>query len=102
MKFTQIFKEEKNMFTKKRKVIYSLIAATLFSSSAASAASFELANLNCNSILNNCIKEYITNCNYDCNKNSNTQQNAADSNCFNFDLTSITSKLGNIINFPAN
>ena len=33
------------MFTKKRKVIYSLIAALMLSSSAANAASFDLANL---------------------------------------------------------
>lgn len=90
------------MFTKKRKVIYSLIAATMLSSSAASATSFDLTNFDCNSILNNYIKECTTNYNYNCNKNLNIQQNVTDNNCPKFDWTIISNKLGNLIKLPIN
>ncbi|CAK7067976.1 hypothetical protein CIW83_18925 [Tissierella sp. P1] len=88
------------MFTKKRKVIYSLIAALMLSSSAANAASFDLANFDCNSILNNYIKEYGINFNYDSNENSNTQQDTTDSSCSKFDWTAIVNKLGNCLTIP--
>ncbi|WMM25322.1 CAP domain-containing protein [Tissierella sp. MB52-C2] len=92
------------MFTRKRKVVYSLIAATIFSSSAASAASFDLTNFDYNSILNNYSKEYSINSNYDCNKNSNTQQNTTVKGYPNYNWTIITnrpgSKPGNVVTIP--
>lgn len=88
------------MFTKKRKVIYSLIAVLMLSSSAANATSFDLANFDCNSILNNYIKEYGINFNYDSNKNSNTEQDTTDNSCSKLDLTDIVNKLGNCLTIP--
>ncbi|MDR7855603.1 CAP domain-containing protein [Tissierella sp.] len=67
------------MFNKKRKVIYSLIAATVLSSSAASAANFNLTNVNYNSLYNTYGRGYSINYDnssrYNYNYNYNSDQN---------------------------
>lgn len=64
------------MFTKKRKVVYSLLAATILSSSTANASSFNFANIDYSKILSNYGRGYVINYNTDCNNtNSNTNSN---------------------------
>ncbi len=92
----------KKMFTRKRKVIYSLLAATVLSSSAASAAGFSLTNYDYNSLYNNYGRGYTINYNY--NNNSNTQQNTVVNQYPVWTWTVVTTKPvtrpGNVITLP--
>jgi uncharacterized YkwD family protein len=88
------------MFNKKRKVIYSLIAATLLSSSAASAANFNLTNVDYNSSYNTYGRGYTINYNnnsskynYNYNSNQNTQYPV-------FTWTIVNSRPGYVVNQP--
>ncbi|MEY8416833.1 CAP domain-containing protein [Tissierella praeacuta] len=63
------------MFTKKRKIIYSLIATTMLSSSVANAGGFNFTNFNYNRIYSNYNKGYSINYNYNYNTNSNYDYN---------------------------
>lgn len=93
----------KNM---KRKVIYSLIAATVLSSSAASAASFDFTNFDYNSLCNNYSKVYTVNYDYNCNynNNSNIQQNTTVNQypkwTWNIVTTKPTTNTGNVVTLP--
>ncbi len=87
------------MFNKKRKVIYSLIAATLLSSSAASASNFNLTNIDYNSLYNTYGRGYTINYNnsskynYNYNYNNNIQYPV-------FNWTIVNTRPGNVVNQP--
>ncbi len=103
------------MFTKKRKVIYSLIAATVLSSSAASAASVNFTNFDYNSLYNYYSTVYTVNYSYNnnytytnynssYNNNSNIQQDTSINNypkwTWNIVTTKPTTNSGNVVTIP--
>lgn len=68
------------MFKKKKKVIYSLIAATLLSSSVASAAGYNYGNIDYNSTYNTYGRGYTINYNYNYDYNYNNNNNKYNNN----------------------
>ena len=99
------------MFTKKRKLVYSLIAATLLSSSVASASNYNYGNIYYNSTYNTYGRGYNVNYNYNYdykdnyNNNSNIQQNTVVDQypIFNWSVVSTsrpTTNAGNVVVIP--
>jgi len=90
------------MFTKRKKIIYSLIAATLLSSSMASAANYNYTNVDYNSAYNNYGRGYTITYNYNYN---NIEQNTVVDQypTFNWSVVSTTrptTNPGNVVVIP--